>query len=179
MRALPFGVPKVMVSTLASGQVRPYVGVRDIIMFNSVVDIAGLNSVSRVVLSHAGLASLGSQWGTSDGIYHRELMVGGPPWEGSPLWTEQSPIMKAANFKTPILLSVGEKDYRVPLNQTLEMWSAVQRMKVRGRRPQRWGVTTTGVVNAWIGSSGVSRLATAWNAGVATSPKNALLSAAT
>jgi uncharacterized protein (UPF0261 family) len=59
MRALPFGIPKVMVSTLASGQVRPYVGVRDIVMVNSVVDISGLNFVSRTVLTHAALALQG------------------------------------------------------------------------------------------------------------------------
>ena len=53
MRALPFGVPKVMVSTLASGQVKPYVGVRDILMMNSVVDISGLNRISRRVLTNA------------------------------------------------------------------------------------------------------------------------------
>src|SRR5262249_57087937 len=53
MRALPFGVPKVMVSTLASGQVRPYIGVRDILMMHSVVDISGLNRVSRTVLANA------------------------------------------------------------------------------------------------------------------------------
>ena len=45
MRALPFGVPKLMVSTLASGQVQPYVGVRDILMMHSVVDICGLNRI--------------------------------------------------------------------------------------------------------------------------------------
>src|SRR5262245_39298376 len=50
MRALPFGVPKVMVSTLASGQVQPYVGIRDILMMYSVVDISGLNRISRKVL---------------------------------------------------------------------------------------------------------------------------------
>ena len=50
MRALPLGVPKVMVSTLASGQVRPYVGDKDIFMLNSVVDIAGLNRISRPIL---------------------------------------------------------------------------------------------------------------------------------
>jgi len=59
MRALPFGVPRVMVSTLASGQVRPYVGVRDIFMLNSVVDISGLNFVSRTVLTNAALALAG------------------------------------------------------------------------------------------------------------------------
>jgi uncharacterized protein (UPF0261 family) len=59
MRALPFGVPKVMVSTLASGQVRPYVGVRDIFMLNSVVDISGLNRISRTVLTNAARAMAG------------------------------------------------------------------------------------------------------------------------
>ncbi|HZU34490.1 MAG TPA: Tm-1-like ATP-binding domain-containing protein [Gemmataceae bacterium] len=56
MRAVPFGVPKLMVSTLASGQVQHYVGVRDILMMPSVVDISGLNRVSRTVLTNAALA---------------------------------------------------------------------------------------------------------------------------
>src|SRR5262249_22441138 len=59
MRALPFGVPKLMVSTLASGQVRPYVGVRDVLMMHSVVDISGLNRVSRIVLANAAGAMIG------------------------------------------------------------------------------------------------------------------------
>jgi uncharacterized protein (UPF0261 family) len=59
MRALPFGIPKLMVSTLASGQVKPYVGVRDICMMNSVVDISGLNRISRTVLANAAAAMLG------------------------------------------------------------------------------------------------------------------------
>ncbi len=59
MRALPFGVPKLMVSTLASGQVRPYVGVRDVMMLNSVVDISGLNRISRTVLTNAAGAMIG------------------------------------------------------------------------------------------------------------------------
>ena len=59
MRELPLGVPKLMVSTMASGQVRPYVGVRDILMLHSVVDLSGLNRVSRVVLANAAHAMLG------------------------------------------------------------------------------------------------------------------------
>src|SRR5262249_53993852 len=59
MRALPFGVPKLMVSTLASGQVAPFVGVRDILMLNSVVDISGLNRISRIVLTNAAQAIVG------------------------------------------------------------------------------------------------------------------------
>ena len=59
MRALPFGVPKLMVSTLASGQVRQYVGVKDILMMHSVVDICGLNRISRTVLANAAHAIAG------------------------------------------------------------------------------------------------------------------------
>jgi uncharacterized protein (UPF0261 family) len=59
MRHLPIGVPKVMVSTLASGQVRAWVGDKDILMLNSVVDIAGINRISRVVLGEAARAMAG------------------------------------------------------------------------------------------------------------------------
>jgi uncharacterized protein (UPF0261 family) len=59
MRRLPLGMPKLMVSTLASGQVRPYVGDKDILMLNSVVDIAGLNRISRQVLATAAAAMAG------------------------------------------------------------------------------------------------------------------------
>ncbi len=59
MRALPIGVPKLMVSTLASGQVAHYVGCKDVLMLNSIVDIAGLNRISRVVLTRAAQAMAG------------------------------------------------------------------------------------------------------------------------
>jgi dipeptidyl aminopeptidase/acylaminoacyl peptidase len=84
----------------------------------------------KALVSHAGLSSLVTQWGTSDVIYGREMALGGPHWEGGTVWREQSPITYAANFKTPILMSIGEKDFRVPINNTFEMWSALQRMRV-------------------------------------------------
>jgi uncharacterized protein (UPF0261 family) len=59
MQALPLGVPKVMLSTLASGMVRQFVGDKDIFMLNSVVDIAGINRISREVLSLAARAMAG------------------------------------------------------------------------------------------------------------------------
>ncbi|MBS0203436.1 MAG: Tm-1-like ATP-binding domain-containing protein [Planctomycetes bacterium] len=59
MRALPLGLPKLMVSTLASGQTRPYVGGKDILMLNAVVDIAGINRISRLVLGEAARAMAG------------------------------------------------------------------------------------------------------------------------
>ena len=59
MRALPVGVPKLMVSTMASGNVGPYVDCSDITMMYSVVDVAGINSVSRRVLANAAAAIAG------------------------------------------------------------------------------------------------------------------------
>ena len=59
MRALPFGFPKLMVSTVASGDTRPYVQTKDICMMPSVVDIAGLNHVSRRIIGNAAAAICG------------------------------------------------------------------------------------------------------------------------
>ena len=59
MRALPLGFPKLMVSTLASGQTAQYVGVKDIVMMPSIVDVAGLNRISRLILSRAAGAICG------------------------------------------------------------------------------------------------------------------------
>jgi dipeptidyl aminopeptidase/acylaminoacyl peptidase len=95
----------------------------------------------KCIVSHAGEVDLLSQWGTSDSIYGREVTNGGPPWEGNPVWREQSPITYAANWKTPMLLSIGERDFRVPINNTLENWSTLQRMHVPSRLlvwPDAW-----------------------------------------
>jgi uncharacterized protein (UPF0261 family) len=59
MRALPFGLPKVMVSTLASGQTRPYVGGSDLVMVHPVADLSGLNRLTRTALRNAALALAG------------------------------------------------------------------------------------------------------------------------
>jgi len=59
LRALPIGLPKVMISTMASGNVEPYVGSTDIAMLYSVVDVAGLNSVSRRILTNGAHALAG------------------------------------------------------------------------------------------------------------------------
>jgi uncharacterized protein (UPF0261 family) len=59
MRALPIGLPKVMVSTMASGDTRPYVGPSDICMMYSVTDVQGINRISEKVLSNAANALAG------------------------------------------------------------------------------------------------------------------------
>jgi len=56
MQVLPIGVPKVMVSTVASGNVEPYVGPSDTMMMYSVTDVQGLNAISRKVLGNAAAA---------------------------------------------------------------------------------------------------------------------------
>jgi dipeptidyl aminopeptidase/acylaminoacyl peptidase len=95
--------------------------------------LQGTTTRYKCLVSHAGLVNLESQWGTSDTIYSREVNLGGPPWEQASVWRDQNPIRYAAKFRTPVLVTVGEDDYRVPLNNTLEYWSALQRMQVPSR----------------------------------------------
>jgi len=95
MRLLPFGIPKLMVSTLASGQVRQYVGVRDILMMHSVVDISGLNRVSRTVLTNAANAMIGM----AKGLPSRErfgILQGGKPLITATMFGVTTPCVEAA-----------------------------------------------------------------------------------
>ncbi len=87
----------------------------------------------RCLVSHAGLVNLITQWGTSDAVFHREANLGGPPWEIPEVWLDQNPLMYAANWQTPILVTIGVKDERVPLANTLELWTALQRQQVESR----------------------------------------------
>ena len=59
MAGLPIGLPKLLVSTMASGDVSPYVGAKDVCIMYSVVDVAGLNRISRLVLGNAAAAMAG------------------------------------------------------------------------------------------------------------------------
>ena len=95
--------------------------------------LQGTTTRYKCLVSHAGLVNLESQWGTSDTIYSREVNMGGPPWEQGAVWRDQNPIRFASKFRTPVLVTVGENDFRVPLNNSLEYWSALQRMKVPSR----------------------------------------------
>ena len=87
----------------------------------------------RALVSHAGLWDLETQWATSDVNFNRERNIGGPPWENLELWRTQSPMRRAKNLQTPVLVSVGERDYRVPMNNALEFWTALQRQQVPSR----------------------------------------------
>ena len=76
MRALPYGVPKLMVSTMASGDVEPYVGARDVMLLYSVADVEGINQLSRLVLSNAALAMAGMVGGERPDVDDGRTTVG-------------------------------------------------------------------------------------------------------
>jgi uncharacterized protein (UPF0261 family) len=93
MQALPVGVPKLMVSTMAAGDTRDYVGARDVAMMASVADVAGVNSVSARVLANAAAAMAG--------------MVSAAPVE----LAEERPLVGATMFgvTTPCLTTAREE----------------------------------------------------------------------
>jgi uncharacterized protein (UPF0261 family) len=76
MRALPVGLPKLMVSTLASGNVASFVGPTDIMMMHAVGDIAGLNTISRKVISNAAHAAAGMALHTAPHVSSDKRAVG-------------------------------------------------------------------------------------------------------
>jgi len=87
----------------------------------------------KALIGHAGLVDLEGQYSSSDTVYNREIMNGSPAWGDSPVWREQSPSTYADRFSTPIMLTIGEKDFRVPINQTISAWTYIQRQQVPGR----------------------------------------------
>jgi dipeptidyl aminopeptidase/acylaminoacyl peptidase len=87
----------------------------------------------KCLVNHAGLADNESFWGATDGAYYWERRNGGPVWEQQGAWREQSPSTYAANFATPMLITHGELDFRVPINQAFEMYKLLQRRQVPSR----------------------------------------------
>jgi uncharacterized protein (UPF0261 family) len=75
MRALPVGVPKLMVSTVASGDTRPYVGAVDVTMMYSVVDISGVNRVSARIMANAAGAIAGMAGATVPALDEKPLVA--------------------------------------------------------------------------------------------------------
>jgi uncharacterized protein (UPF0261 family) len=112
MRVLPTGFPKVMVSTLASGDVSPYVDTKDLTMMYSVVDIAGINRISEAILSNAARAVAAMTLG-------READLSRPPKSGRPLIaatmfgvttpcvTEARKVLEAAGYEVLVFHATG------------------------------------------------------------------------
>lgn len=107
MRALPVGFPKLMVSTLASGNVAPYVGVKDIVMFPSVVDIAGLNRISRQLLARAAGAICGMVETRLPVATDKPIIVASQFGNTTPCIEHAKKILEAAGYEVIVFAATG------------------------------------------------------------------------
>ncbi len=108
MRALPVGVPKVMVSSMASGNIRPYVGTSDITMMYSVVDISGLNRISRQILRNGALAVCGMAGrGKEDLSADRPLIAATMFGVTTPCVTEVKRLLEERGFEVLVFHANG------------------------------------------------------------------------
>ncbi len=87
----------------------------------------------KCLVNHAGAINNESQYGVNDGGIDRELRMGGPIWEKGGQWNEQSPLRYSGSFQTPTLITQGELDYRVPINESITTFKILQRRKVPSR----------------------------------------------
>lgn len=112
MRALPIGFPKVMVSTLASGNVAPYVGTVDIVMIPAIVDVAGMNRISRVIFDQAAGAICGMV-GAAEGRRHQRsedkpLIVASMFGNTTECVNEARGILEAAGYEVLVFHATGQ-----------------------------------------------------------------------
>ncbi len=109
MRALPLGFPKLMVSTLASGNTAPYVGVKDILMMPSIVDVAGLNRISRKLFTQAAGALCGMvQAAPPPSSDAKPLIVASMFGNTTACVTEAQRLLEAAGYEVLIFAATGQ-----------------------------------------------------------------------
>jgi uncharacterized protein (UPF0261 family) len=107
MRALPVGFPKLMVSTLASGNVAHYVGVKDIVMFPSIVDVAGLNRISRRLLALAAGAICGMVEAQMPETAGKPIIVASQFGNTTPCIEQARKILEAAGYEVIVFAATG------------------------------------------------------------------------
>ena len=107
MRALPIGFPKLMVSTLASGNTAPYVDIKDIVMFPSIVDVAGLNSISRLLLSRAAGAICGMVEASPPPAAATPVIVASQFGNTTPCVDLARQTLQAAGYEVLVFAAVG------------------------------------------------------------------------
>jgi dipeptidyl aminopeptidase/acylaminoacyl peptidase len=81
----------------------------------------------KALVSHAGVYDLVSMYGVTEELWFAEFEFKGNPWDNPELYQKWSPNNFVKNFKTPTLVTHGELDFRVPINQGLELFTALQR----------------------------------------------------
>lgn len=107
MRALPLGVPKVMVSTLASGDVKAYVGTSDIVMFHSVVDVAGINRISARIYANAVGAVIGMAETEPPRLSPRPLIAASMFGNTTPAVTRARETFEKAGYEVLVFHATG------------------------------------------------------------------------
>lgn len=107
MRALPLGVPKVMVSTLASGDTKPYVGTQDIVMVPSIVDVAGINRISAQAYANAVGAVIGMVETPAPDIEEKPLLAASMFGNTTPVVNRCRSIMEENGYEVLIFHAVG------------------------------------------------------------------------
>ena len=107
MRALPLGFPKLMVSTLAAGNVAPYLGTKDITMMPSIADVAGLNRLSKVIFTRAAGAICGMVGAEPETTSNRPLVVASQFGNTTACVTEAKKILEAAGFEVLVFAATG------------------------------------------------------------------------
>ncbi|HEX8494758.1 MAG TPA: S9 family peptidase [Pyrinomonadaceae bacterium] len=84
----------------------------------------------KALVSHAGVYNLTSMYGATEELWFTDWEFKGTPWDNPEMYTRWSPHMFVKNFKTPMLVVHGELDYRVPVTEGLQLFTALQRMNV-------------------------------------------------
>jgi uncharacterized protein (UPF0261 family) len=159
MKVLPLGVPKVMLSTLASGMVRQFVGDKDIFMLNAVVDIAGINRVSRPILSEAAraMAGLVTRPGPRIDAGDRPLVAATMFGVTTPCVERARQTLEAAGYEVLVFHATG--------NGGQAMESLIDEGLIAGVLD----ITTTELADEYVGgflSAGPQRLTAAGRAGI-------------
>ena len=95
--------------------------------------IAGHNERFKALVCHDGVFDQRSMYGATEELWFPEWEFGGTPYENPELFEKHSPSNFVKNFKTPTLVIHGEKDFRVPVTQGFQMFTALQRMGVPSR----------------------------------------------
>jgi dipeptidyl aminopeptidase/acylaminoacyl peptidase len=92
--------------------------------------ILGHTDRFRALVSHAGVYDLRSEAGTTEELWFPKWEFQGFPWENAELYDRWSPSNYVKSFKTPTLVTQGEIDYRVPIGQSQQLFTALQQMKI-------------------------------------------------
>lgn len=107
MRALPVGVPKVMVSTVAAGDTRGYVGTKDVVMVPSIVDVAGVNRISARIYANAVGAVIGMVETPTPQIEERPLIAASMFGNTTPIVTRCGETMDRHGYETLVFHATG------------------------------------------------------------------------